>query len=180
MRTIQAVRKATVRHQPLRKEQPKPEKNLKIVEGRRSKALSLPRVSFPVFILIVSLLTAGVLVNIAQKALVSQLSYDIESLKKEIQTAQQEQDKLLALKARLQSPQRIESVAIGKLSMVSAPKISYLKISEDGSKVEVVTDSKVSLAGVSGKRSSGTSGTGELVRTKASTAVYSQNHTIAQ
>jgi len=53
-------------------------------------------------------------------------------VKKEIQIAQQEQDKLLARKAKLESPQRIESVAINKLSMVKAPKISYLRVAVGG------------------------------------------------
>lgn len=73
------------------------------------------------------------IINVAQQALVSQLSFEIDSVKKQIQIAQQAQDKLLAEKAILESPQRIESVATGKLSMVKAPKVSYLRIAEAGS-----------------------------------------------
>lgn len=138
MRTIQAVaRKLAVKQQGRYKERsysgelPRPKKKLKVVEGRRQQSLALPEMPFPVFVMSVSIITAGIIINVAQQALISQLSYQIESIKKEVQSAQQTQDKLLAQKSILESPQRIEFVAVNKLSMVKAPKVSYLKIAED-------------------------------------------------
>lgn len=130
MRTIQAARKA-VKHQVQHKERPA-RKRLKAVEEKRNRRrFSLPEIPFSIFVLTVSVLTAGIIINVAQKAIVSQISYEIESVKKEIQQAKQIQDRLLAKKARLESPQRIESVAIKKLLMVKAPKISYLRIDDN-------------------------------------------------
>lgn len=128
MRAIQAVRKTTVKHQVQHRER-SVKKRLKAVEERRNRQWSiLPEIPFPIFVLTVSVLAAGIIINVAQKAIVSQISYEIESVKKEIQQAQQVQDGLLAKKARLESPQRIESVAVKKLLMVKAPKISYLRV----------------------------------------------------
>ncbi|MCL6471649.1 MAG: hypothetical protein K6T91_02425 [Firmicutes bacterium] len=133
MRTIQAAvaRKVAVKQQPQLRAQPQgkyQKKKLKVIDNRRRQSLSLPEIPFPVFIMSVSVITAGIILNVAQQALVSQLSYETESVKKEIQLAQQIQDKLLAEKSILESPQRIESVAVNKLSMVKAPKVSYLRI----------------------------------------------------
>ncbi len=112
---------------------PRPKKRLKVVENRRRRtlALSLPQVPFPVFVVSVSVIAAGIIINVAQQAIVSQLSYQIDSVKSKIQSAQQVQDKLLAQEFMLESPQRIESVAVNKLSMVKASKVSYLKIVAD-------------------------------------------------
>ncbi|NCO66798.1 MAG: hypothetical protein COW32_03310 [Candidatus Aquicultor secundus] len=139
MRTIaQAARKLAVKQQQVRyKEQPKPKKKLKVVEPKRRQSrqvLALPEIPFPVFVMSVTVITAGIIINVAQQAIISQQSYMIESVKKEIQVAQQAQDNLYAHKAILQSPQRIESVAVEKLSMVKAPKVSYLRILDDGSR----------------------------------------------
>ncbi len=138
MRTIaQAARKLAVKQQQVRyKEQPRPKKKLKVVEPKRRQsrqALALPEISFPVFVMSVTVITAGIIINVAQQAIISQQSYMIESIKKEIQVAQQAQDNLYAQKALLQSPQRIESVAVEKLSMIKAPRVSYLRILDDGS-----------------------------------------------
>ncbi|MBI4734065.1 MAG: hypothetical protein HY779_04525 [Rubrobacteridae bacterium] len=76
------------------------------------------------------------IVNVAQNALVSQSIYQIEAIKKQIQCEQQIQQKLIAQKARLDSPRRIETVAVGKLSMIKAPKTSYLKVANCGSTEE--------------------------------------------
>jgi cell division protein FtsL len=85
-------------------------------------------IPFPLFMLTVSAITAGMIVNVAQHALVSQSTYQVEAIKKEIQMEQQIQQKLIAQKARLDSPRRIETVAIQQLSMIKAPKTSYLKV----------------------------------------------------
>jgi cell division protein FtsL len=127
--TIQAARKVAVKQQHVRqKEQPKPKRNLKSVEEKRRQSRSAPEISFPVFVITVSIITVGMIINVAQQALVSQMSYQTELLKKDIQVAQQIHDKLLAEKAILESPQRVESIATNKLSMVKAPKVSYLRI----------------------------------------------------
>jgi len=89
------------------------------------------------------------MVNVAQQAIVSQLSYEIEAVKKEILQAQQVQEKLLAQKSDLESPQRIEEVAINKLSMVKAPRVSYLKIINDGLSTGA-SSSKLSYSSKSG------------------------------
>jgi len=99
-----------------------------VAEERNRHVASLPEIPFPIFVLSVTALTAGIIINVAQHALVSQLNYEIEGAKKEIQLAQQIQEKLLAQKAKLESPQRIESIATTKLSMVKAPRISYLRV----------------------------------------------------
>lgn len=136
MRTIQhaTARKLTTKqhtqHKAHRKSPKKPTKKLRAVEERRRQPRSSPELSFPVFVASVSVITAGMIINVAQQALVSQLSYEIDSVKKEIQVAQQVQDKLLAEKAILESPQRVELVATGKLSMVKAPKVYYLRIND--------------------------------------------------
>ena len=77
--------------------------------------------------LVVSAITAGMIVNVAQHALVSQSTYQIEAMK-EIQQEEQVQQKLIAQKARLDSPRRIETVATKQLSMIKAPKTSYIKV----------------------------------------------------
>jgi cell division protein FtsL len=78
--------------------------------------------------LTVSAITAGMIVNVAQHALVAQSTYQIEDIKKQIQCEQQIQQKLIAQKARLDSPRRIETVATRQLSMIKAPKTSYLEV----------------------------------------------------
>jgi cell division protein FtsL len=88
-------------------------------------------IPFPIFVLSVVALTLGLIINVAQQAMVSQLSYEVDNVKKEIQAAQQVQEKLLAEKAKLESPERIESIAIKRLSMVKAPKISYVRVQLD-------------------------------------------------
>lgn len=138
MRTIQAARKIAVKHHVRYGEKPKSRRNLRVVENQTRRVASSKRpaasvdIPFPVFVLSVTALTVGIIVNVAQQALVSQLSYDVETVKKEIQLAQQEQEKLLARKAKLESPQRIESIATKKLSMIKAPKISYLRVAVGG------------------------------------------------
>ncbi|HCG99462.1 MAG TPA: hypothetical protein DE036_06640 [Actinobacteria bacterium] len=138
MRTIQAAQTVAVKHPVRPEERPKKRHNLRVIDenSRRvstsRRAASSIEIPFPLFVLSVSALTACIILNVAQQALVSQLSYQTEMVKKEIQIAQQEQDKLLARKANLESPQRIESVAINKLSMVKAPKISYLRVAVGG------------------------------------------------
>lgn len=157
MRTIaQAARKAAVRQQQVRyREQPKPNKKLKVVETRRRQvrqAIALPEIPFPVFVTSVMVITAGIICNVAQQAIISQQGYMIESIKKEIQIAQQAQDNLYAQKAILQSPQRIESVAVKKLSMIKAPKVSYLRIADDVSAGDLSTNGKnPSMSASSGK-----------------------------
>jgi len=129
-----AARNVAVKQQhPRQKQKPKPKEKLRVVEVKRRQSISLPDIPFPVFIISVSLVTAGIMVNVAQQAIVSQLSYEIEAVKREILQEQQVQEKLLAQKSDLESPQRIEEVAINKLSMVKAPRVSYLKIANDGS-----------------------------------------------
>ncbi|MBE0447692.1 MAG: hypothetical protein IBX64_06290 [Actinobacteria bacterium] len=135
MRTIQTARKMTTVRQLQRKEQLKTKKKLRVVKEKNRHTLSIPEIPFPIFILSVTVLTVGLIVNVAQQALVSQLSYETESVKREIQLAQQVQEKLLAQKVKLESPQRIESIAIKKLSMVKAPKISYIRVELDTPRV---------------------------------------------
>lgn len=106
-----------------------------MVRGKNQRTSPVLEIPFPVFILSVTILTLGLLVNVAQQALLSQLSYEVENVKKEIQLAQQVQEKLLAQKAELESPERIESIAIQKLSMVKAPKVSYIRVELDSPRV---------------------------------------------
>ena len=134
MSTIQTARQVSARHQVRRKEQLRTKKSLKLVKacGRAARrTASASELPFSIFVISVSILTAGIIVHVAQQALVSQLSFEIENVKKEIQLAEQTQEQLLAQKAALESPQRIETIATGKLSMVKAPKISYLRIVTD-------------------------------------------------
>lgn len=152
-----AARNVAVKQQyPRQKQKPKPKKKLRVVEAKRRQSISLPDIPFPVFIVSVSLVTAGIMVNVAQQAIVSQLSYEIEAVKKEILQAQQVQEKLLAQKSDLESPQRIEEVAINKLSMVKAPRVSYLKVINDGLSTGA-SSSKLSYSSKSGAAGKGES-----------------------
>ena len=112
-------------------ERQKHKKQLKVVKQKKrtaSKTAVQYSIPFPLFMLTVSAITAGMIVNVAQHALVSQSTYQVEVIKKEIQMEQQIQQKLIAQKARLDSPHRIETVATQQLSMIKAPKTSYLKV----------------------------------------------------
>jgi cell division protein FtsL len=145
VRTIPAVAyKDVVNYsvQPQRyNERHKPKKRLKVVkektlpETKRSVSRSTVQYSvpFPVFMLTVSVITAGMIVNVAQHALVAQSTYQMEGIKKQIQVEQQIQQKLIAQKARLDSPRRIEMVATKQLAMIKAPKTSYIKLASNGS-----------------------------------------------
>lgn len=144
MRAIQTARKTTTVRRSQQREQLKTEKRLRVVDERSSRKASLPEIPFPIFVLFVTVLTAGLIVNVAQQALVSQLSYEIDGVKREIQLAQQTQEKLLAQKAKLESPQRIELIATEKLCMVKAPKISYLRIADDASNSDAAKASSTS------------------------------------
>ncbi|MDI6717097.1 MAG: hypothetical protein QME63_09160 [Actinomycetota bacterium] len=135
MVTIQAAKKTAPKQRERYREQPRTGKKLRVVEAKRNRLIYLPTIPFPLFILSVSILTIGAMINTAQQALIAQQGYEIESIKRDIQLAQQEHDRLLALKARLESPQRIEKIATTKLLMVNVPKVSYLQISSDSSKV---------------------------------------------
>ena len=136
-----------MKHQARPEARPRKRHNLRVIDENARRVSTSKRTSssveipFPLFVLSVSALTACIILNVAQQALVSQLSYQTEMVKKEIQIAQQEQDKLLARKAKLESPQRIESVAINKLSMVKAPKISYLRVAVDSPEPALVKNS---------------------------------------
>jgi cell division protein FtsL len=144
VRTIPAVAYKDVLSYPAQpryhNERHKQKKRLKVVkdrslnEAKRSVSRSAVQYSipFPVFMLTVSVITAGMIVNVAQHALVAQSTYQIEGIKKQIQVEQQIQQKLIAQKARLDSPRRIEMVATKQLSMIKAPKTSYIKLASSG------------------------------------------------
>lgn len=151
MRTIPAVAyKDVLRYQSQPQyydERQKRKKRLKVVKDKKrtaSRATVKYSVPFPLFMLTVSAITAGMIVNVAQHALVSQSTYQIEAIKKQIQCEQQTQQKLIAQKARLDSPRRIEMVATRQLSMIKAPKTSYLKVA--GCETAEISDEQNSSA----------------------------------
>lgn len=184
MRTIQTARKTAAARQLQYKERLKSKKKLRVVEEKSRRIAPLPKITFPVFALSVTLFTAGLIVNVAQHALVSQLNYEIESIKKNIQLAQQAQEQILAQKAKLESPKRIESIATTKLYMVKAPKISYLRVSLDNPVASVDIPSNDSHSDSISGISYGSINTGNkpevTVQVRAMTSGFSHEQALSQ
>ncbi len=107
----------------------------------KTKATTKPRVNkktarktrvstFAVFLVLTGLLAAAVMANVAEHALIAQESIELESLKGELRVEQALREELLIKRAELESPERIENLAVGKLGMVKPEQVGYLYLAD--------------------------------------------------
>jgi cell division protein FtsB len=94
------------------------------------------------FVAMVLLLAAGIFGSVALSALAAESAFAARELESEIQTLAYRYDELTAEVARLESPERVRSVATTELGMVRAEEPAFLVverlISERGASADVV------------------------------------------
>jgi len=73
-------------------------------------------------------LTPLALFNLSEKAFVTQYAYRIERMKEALETARFSQEKLKTEIASLKTPERIQKVATGKLSMVTPAETTFISL----------------------------------------------------
>jgi cell division protein FtsB len=73
-------------------------------------------------------LTPLALLNLSEKALVTQNTYRIERMKQTLETVRASQEKLRTEITFLKTPERIQKVATGKLSMVTPTEITFISL----------------------------------------------------
>lgn len=120
--------------------QPKTKVTPKVKSKNKSKSKVARRrqaYSFFVFVVAATLLTAAVMVNVSEHALIAQDAVELENLKGEVQIEQTSREDLLIQKAALESPERIEAIAVGKIGMVRPAQVDYLMLSEPRDNVKI-------------------------------------------
>lgn len=81
---------------------------------------------FNLFTLCAALLTALVLLNLSQRALIAEDALKLEKLRGLFQTEKIRQERLFLRTKKLNSPERIEKIALFELGMVTPSKIHYI------------------------------------------------------
>ncbi len=96
----------------------------------RRKADEETSVVFKIIIFVLIILAAVALVRVVQFALYNQYALENEQLIKDIGSQQQISQELVSRKLSLESPQRIQSIAMKKLKMVKPANVRYIVYKE--------------------------------------------------
>ncbi len=106
--------------------------NKEIKKSKKSKINKAPRTSrlFNVVMIIVIACFSIALLRVVQYALFNQYALENEQLQQKIANEEQMNQELSSQKLALESPQRIESIAKGKLKMVRPNNVRYLVFKE--------------------------------------------------
>ena len=96
----------------------------------RRKADEETSVVFKIIIFVLIILAAVALGRVVQFALYNQYALENEQLIKDIGSEQQIRQELVSRKLSLESPQRIQSIAMKKLKMVKPANVRYIVYKE--------------------------------------------------
>ncbi len=96
----------------------------------RRKADEETSVVFKIIIFVLIILAAVALGRVVQFALYNQYALENEQLIKDIGSQQQISQELVSRKLSLESPQRIQSIAMKKLKMVKPANVRYIVYKE--------------------------------------------------
>ncbi len=106
--------------------------NRRVVKNRaaRTKTAEQSNVVFNVIIFALIIIAAVALGRVVQFALYNQYAIQNEQLNKEIEDLQQIRQELIGRKLSLESPQRIQSIAMKKLKMIKPVNVRYIVYKE--------------------------------------------------
>lgn len=83
---------------------------------------------FSLFFMVVILAAGIVIVNLSQRALITENAMQIEELKDQLKAEKYRNEKLIIETESLKSPERIEQIAREKLGMISPSKLGFIKM----------------------------------------------------
>ena len=106
------------------KTRPAPAKKRKIYVWKRGAF-------FNFFALCATLLAVLVILNLMQRALIAQDALKVQKLRNSVQGEKTRQERLFLKRTKLNSPRRIEKIALEKLKMVAPAQVHYLVLPPD-------------------------------------------------
>ncbi len=83
---------------------------------------------FSLFFMLVLLAAGVVIVNLSQKALITENAMRIEKLKDQLKAENYQNEKLIIETETLKSPERIEQIAREKLGMISPSQLEFIQM----------------------------------------------------
>jgi len=103
-------------------------RRLKVVKPRKRLIMVDSASLFSLFLFLSFFLATGLIFNVSQRALIAQVALENKQLEDVLEKEQLKEQRLFIAKAKLNSPDRIEKIAVEKLGMICSSEVNYLEL----------------------------------------------------